>query len=90
MLRIDCLWCGLCVEIEFCCGGQSYVVCLFEMVDDEIWGCYLSEWINLKGIYYECWLYVVGCCCWFNFVCDMVIYVICVVYCMDEFRFVFD
>lgn len=55
MLLIECLWCGLCVEFEFMCGGEVDIVCLVvnEIMIDCEWGEYVFMCENKCGFYKE-------------------------------------
>lgn len=87
MLNIFCFYCGeLCFEEEFYVKGQVYILCLFDLnvCSDEEWGDYMFFCDNLCGFYYELWVYVVGCCKYFNVICYMVIYEIFEIYLIGE------
>jgi sarcosine oxidase, subunit delta len=68
MLLIECPWCGNRDEIEFRCGGQSYITRPepFDQVSDEEWSRYLFFRANPQGVHYERWVHEAGCRQWFN------------------------
>jgi sarcosine oxidase subunit delta len=84
MLLITCPWCGPRDEIEFNCGGQTHITRPQETVSDEIWGAYLFERENPRGIHKERWVHAAGCRRWFNVARDTVTHRIVAVYRMTD------
>jgi len=86
MLQINCPWCGVRDEEEFCCGGQSHIIRPLtpEDVTDEEWATYLFTRDNPKGVHLERWRHTHGCRQWFNVARDTVTHEILGVYKMDE------
>lgn len=86
MLQINCPWCGIRDEVEFCCGGESHITRPLEpeVVVDLVWADYQFNRLNTKGLHYERWRHTHGCQQWFNLARDTVSHDILAVYKMGE------
>lgn len=86
MLKIDCPYCGLRVEAEFRCGGESHIQRPdpHDAVSDREWAEYLFYRANPKGVHFERWVHQFGCGRWFNVARDTVTHEIKAVYAMTD------
>ena len=86
MLQIACPLCGVRDEVEFCCGGESHIERPANPaeVSDQVWGDYLFNRENPKGVHFERWRHTHGCRQWFNVARDTVSHRILAVYSMGE------
>jgi sarcosine oxidase, subunit delta len=86
MLQIACPWCGLRDEDEYRHGGESHAARPATTADDALWGDYLFNRVNPRGVHCERWLHAYGCGRWFNIARDTVTHEILAVYRMGEPR----
>lgn len=84
MLQIACPYCGVRDEEEFRFGGESHVTRPTLEATDAVWGDYLFNRINPKGVHYERWLHTYGCGRWFNVARDTVTHEVLAVYRMGD------
>ena len=86
MMLINCPWCGPREELEFRCGGQSHVVRPgpADTVSDEVWGSYLYDRSNPRGVHLERWVHSFGCRRWFNLARHTLSHRIEAIYAMHE------
>ena len=84
MLHIACPFCGPRDEIEFRYGGESHIERPSSDASDEVWGGYLFNHRNEKGVHLERWCHGAGCGQWFNLARSTVTHEILAVYKMGE------
>ena len=84
MLRIECVYCGVCDEEEFTFGGPGHVTRPDPQCNDAEWADYLFNRANPKGVHYERWCHSFGCRRWFNVARNTVTHEILVVYHLGE------
>lgn len=84
MLLISCPFCGPRDETEFRYGGESGIARPASDVSDGVWGDYLFNQRNDKGLHLERWCHSAGCGQWFNIARNTVTHEILAIYKMGE------